>query len=182
MLVGVEQHVRGLDVAMHEALRVRGVERVRDLCDDRERARRIERALRAQELAKVGALHEAHDEVEAAVELARVVNRHDVRVLERHRELRLAREALAEAFVRGELGGHQLQRHDTLEAKVARAVDDAHPALPDELLRAIAEEVVADEGCVRRVHCRPSYGFEDRTRWRRITSVRIAAEGSLSRR
>ena len=153
MLVGVEQHVRGLDVAMDEALRVRRVERVRDLCDDRERARRIERALRAQELAQVGALHEAHDEVEAAVELARVVDRHDVRVLERHRQLRLAREALAEAFVGRELGRHQLQRDDALEAEVARAVDHAHSALPDELLGAVAEEVVPNGGRVRGVHC-----------------------------
>ena len=50
-----------------------------------ERAARLERALRAEQRSQVGALDVAHREVEQAVDLARVVDRHDVRMLERRR-------------------------------------------------------------------------------------------------
>ena len=123
---------------------MRRIERVRDLAADRERAGGVERALRAQERPEVRALDEAHREVEAAVDVAGVVDRNDVRVLERHRELRLAREALVEALVERELGRDQLQRDRSLQAQVVGAVDDAHPAPADQLLDAIAEEVGSD--------------------------------------
>ena len=93
---------------------------------------------------QVRSLDEAHREVEAAVDVARVVDRHDVRVLERHGELRLAREALAEALVERQLGRHQLQRDRPLQPQVVGAVDDAHPTAADQLVDPIADELGAD--------------------------------------
>ena len=51
VLVRVEQHVRGLHVAVHEALRVRSVECVRYLAADRHRSRVVERAVGAKQRA-----------------------------------------------------------------------------------------------------------------------------------
>ena len=63
---GVDEHVPGLHVAMHEPARVRGVERVRDLADEPERTLRLERPVLEQR-AQVGAVDEPVGEVQLAV-------------------------------------------------------------------------------------------------------------------
>ena len=65
-------------------------------------------------------------------------------MLERHGQLRLAGEALAEALVERKLGRDELQRDRPLQAQVVRAVDDAHPAAADQLVDPVADEVGAD--------------------------------------
>jgi hypothetical protein len=72
------------------------------------------------------------------------VHRHDVRVLEGHREFRLSDEAGAEALVERKVGRHELQRHRALQSQVVGTVDDAHAAPPDQLLDPVAEEVGSD--------------------------------------
>ena len=129
---------------MDEALRVRRIERVRDLAADGKRAGLVERPLRREERPQVRSLDVAHREVETAVDVACVVDRHHVRVLERHGELRLAREALAEALIERQLGRHQLQRDRPLQPQVEGAVDDAHPTAADQLVDPIADELGAD--------------------------------------
>ena len=99
-----DQHVRRLDVAVDQAAAVGGVERRADLPDDADRAlRRQAAARRVDERAQVGALDEAHREVQHAVGLAGLVDRHDVGVVDRRRELRLRLEAVAEVDVVGQL-------------------------------------------------------------------------------
>ena len=104
VLAGVEQDVRRLHVAVHEAARVRRVERARDLRADRAAPApgRAAPSLRSS-ARRSRALDVAHRQVQPAVGLAGVVDRDDVRVLERRCELGLAQEALAEALVQGEL-------------------------------------------------------------------------------
>jgi hypothetical protein len=109
VLVGVEQDVRGLDVAVDEAVGVGGVQGGGDLSADRDGACRLELALRSQQRLEVCAVDVAHDEVELPVDLACVVDRHHVRVLERRRRLGLGEEAGPEALVLGELRDDQLQ-------------------------------------------------------------------------
>jgi hypothetical protein len=65
-------------------------------------------------------------------------------MLERHRELGLPGEAFSEALVERELGRDELERHDSLQAQVVGAIDDAHAALSDELVDPVAEELVSD--------------------------------------
>jgi hypothetical protein len=101
LAAAVEQHVGGLDVAVHEPSGVRGVQRGRDLGDHRGCPHGVERALVAQQPVQVGAAHVAHDEVQPAVLLARAVHRDDVRVIDRRGHPPFALEALTELRVGG---------------------------------------------------------------------------------
>ena len=148
MLRAVEQDVRRLDVAVHEAACVRSVQRGRDLRADRDRPAGSSAPFGSEQRAEIAAVHEPHREIDAPVDVARVVDRDDIRVLERHHELRLAREALAEALVPGQGRRHQLQRDRPLQAQVVGPVHDAHPAAAEQLLDPVSEEVAADvDGC-----------------------------------
>ena len=84
-----DEDVRGLDVTVHEPLLVRGVEGFGDLGEDLDRTPGLERPLLGEELREVGALDVAHGEEENACLLSRLVDGHDVRVVERGRDLRL---------------------------------------------------------------------------------------------
>ena len=150
----VEQDVRRLHVPMHEPSRVRGVERRRDLPADGGDARRLERALCAQERAEVGPVDEPHREVNAAVDVTGVVDRDDVRMLERNDELGLTGKALAEPLVTCERRCDELQSDGPPEPHVIGAVDDPHPTPADQLLDPKTEEVRADVHGRVHVHSR----------------------------
>ena len=83
----VDEDVRRLDVAMHDLTRVRGVERSRRLSDDLECALGGELRLARDQRLQVVAFDVAHCDEEDAVDLARVVDRDHVRVLDRGDEL-----------------------------------------------------------------------------------------------
>ncbi len=91
-----DEHVRGLDVAVHEPLLVCGVEGRGDLADDPRCLSRLEPPLLAQQGAKIGALHVSHRDVQTTSGLAGLVDRDHVRVIDRGGELRLADETLSE--------------------------------------------------------------------------------------
>ena len=94
---------------MDETSRVRCIQGVGDLAADDKSAGRIERTSHRERLVSVPST-KSHREVEATADVAGVVDRHHVWVLERHRKLRLTREAFAEALIQRKLGRHQLQR------------------------------------------------------------------------
>ena len=139
-----DEHVRGLHVAVHEPLFVGGVEAVRDLLEEGDRARGSERVALRQELPQVGALHVAHGEEERTVFLSRLEDGDDVRVVEGGGHPRLPEEALAEAGVLRELGRDHLERDLAPEGEFLRAVDRAHAAAPDERLDVVARELAPD--------------------------------------
>ena len=97
-----------------------------------------------QQRAQVGALDEAHREVERAALGAGVEDRDDVRVVERGRQPALALEAGAEDRVARERGREHLQRDRAVERQVGGPVDDAHPAAPGDRVDAVAGEGRAD--------------------------------------
>ncbi len=117
--------VRRLDVAMHDAARVRVLESAGDL-------HQVEELLRqAQELAALDLAIEILagevllDEVGDAVLESEVVDRDDVAVVEIAGDLGLAHEALAGL---GVLRGAGLDRHVALDEWIVRLVDDAEAA------------------------------------------------------
>ncbi len=82
VVADADQHVLGLDVAMGESLRVRGVERLGHLRQQAQRPPVVELAPQDQILER-GALDHAHRQEQPVVGLAGLVDRHDVGVVER---------------------------------------------------------------------------------------------------
>ena len=135
---GRDQDVLGLDVAVDDALCVRGLEGEQRLADDLGRLRRLEPDVRVQQLARGAPADELHDHVVDAVDRAPVVDRDDVRVGEGRRRARLVAEPIDESLVSGEGSVQDLDRHLAREHGVVRAEDLAHPAGGDSLHDVIA--------------------------------------------
>ena len=149
----VEQHVGGLHVAMHEAARMGRIQRDRDLREDADRVRRVQAAA-LQALLQVTPLDVAHGDEEEALGRPGLVDRDDVRMVDRCGQLRLAQEAVAERLVLGEAGSEQLERNPPLEPQILGQVDDAHPAEAQQRLDPIAGELGADPRVVAHLHVR----------------------------
>ena len=90
--VGRDLDVRRLQIAVDDALLVRGFERVGDLARDRERLLNRQRA-RRQTLGERRALDQLEHEAADAVGLLEAVDRADVRMIQRRQHPRLALEA-----------------------------------------------------------------------------------------
>ena len=144
-MLAAEQHVGRLDVAVHEAGGVRGVQRGADLDRDRSDAGGRQPALAREQRLQVGPVHVAHHEVEVARLLAGLVDRDHVRVVDRRGHARLALEALAEAGVGGAVRDDQLDGHRPAERELRRAVHDAHAAAAGDRLDAAAGDLGAWE-------------------------------------
>ena len=127
----IDQHVAGLDISVDQADRVCGVERAGELLDDPDRDWGGEPALGADQRLQVAAGDVAHRDVVDAVDLARVVDREDVRMVEARGERRLLHKAFADRVVGGQIGGQYLQRDIAREADLGRVIDSSGPAAPD---------------------------------------------------
>jgi hypothetical protein len=136
-----EEDVRGFNIAVHDALLVRDLQRIADLRDELERHFRRAFA-RFDRIAQVAPLHELHANKQVVVPgVAAVIDAHDVGVRERGHGIRLALEALLErevvrhvrAALREDLDGDRAsQRH--LQSLVNRA----HAALAEKALHDVA--------------------------------------------
>ncbi len=153
----VEEDIARLQVAVDDALGVRGVEAARHLLDDAQDFAVLQRAVAAQSVGQRAAGHQPHHQVELAVILAVIVNRHDGGMLDHGDGLGLALEACAQAFVQVQVSGQQLDSDLAFEAWIESAIDAGHSAAAQ--LR--ADFVTADGG-----------------RWHTMTQVR--GEGGLS--
>ena len=123
-----DQHVRRLHVAVHEPVRVGGVERAGHLRDDGHRPLGRERRALGQERPEVGALDVAHGHVEHAVDVAGVEHLDGVGMVDRRGGAALRFEAGAEHRVERRVRRDQLQRDGPLQREVGGAEDHAHPA------------------------------------------------------
>ena len=132
---------------------MRGIQAGGDLRDDPCRSRRRERAVAAHERVQVGPVDVAHDEVQPAVLLARAVDGHDVRVVDRGRHPHLADEALGVRAVGDALRRDDLQRDAAVERELRRPVDDAHAAATGDRLDAAAGEALTGAQVVHATKC-----------------------------
>ena len=122
--------VRRLQVAVHDALLVRGFERVRNLRRHRERF--IQRGAAArEELGQRLALDELHHECEGAAGLFETVHDGNTRVIERGERARLALESRAPFTVLRERLGQDFDRDVALQPGIASAIHLAHSAGPE---------------------------------------------------
>ena len=149
----VEKHVGGLHITMHETARMRFIEGACDLCEDADRVRRVQTTA-LQALVQVTPLDVAHGYEEEIVSRPRLVDRDDVRMVDRRGQLRLAQEAVTKRFVSGQAGGQQLQRDLPLEPQILGQVDDAHAAEAQQRLDPIAGELGADPRVLAHLHVR----------------------------
>ena len=140
VVLGTEQDVRGLDVAVHEPGVVRGVQRRADLRDHARRPLRRELSLAPHQAADVVAGDVAHRDVRDAVLLARVVDRDHVGVIDRRRDLGLAHEPRAHRLVIQQPGRDHLQRHGAVERELGSPVHHAHAAASGDVLYAVSGE------------------------------------------
>ena len=130
---GSDQDVRRLDVSMDEPTGMGEIERARDLGQQVDRLRGRQGAL-PEPGPQVGPFDVAHRDEQVPVGLARLVDRNDVRMVDRRCEFGLGQEAFAEGSAGGEGRGQDLQRDLTLEAEILCEVDLAHPAASEQPL------------------------------------------------
>ncbi len=122
---------------MDESGRVRGGECLQYRVEEHQCLLRRERPEIPQDVAQGAPGDVLHREVHVLAVGALVVDRDDMPMRQSRRGLRLALEAGDECLVVGEMGVHDLQGHDPVEAEVRSDVDRRHPATGDHALDAV---------------------------------------------
>ena len=148
MAVGGNHDVLGLDVTVDDARLVGLLQPAPDLARDLEGAQEVELAALDEGLDGL-ALDELHRDEEALGPLVHVVDLGDCGMGDRGRRARLLQEAALAVLVARPLGRQHLEGHQPAEAGVAGLVDDAHAALPEQLLDLVVLDGLADHrlGC-----------------------------------
>ena len=123
--LGHEQ-IRRLDIAVNNASGVRRIERVGDLDAERQDRLHLHRAPRDQVFQR-RAVEELHHEESLSPVLADVVDRADVRMIQRRCRLGLAPEALESLSVLRQILRQKLERDEAPQPGVLSLVDDTHP-------------------------------------------------------
>ena len=123
------------------------------LCEGADRVRWVQTAALEAPF-QVTPLDVAHGYEEDFLGRPSLVDRDDVRMVDRRGQLRLTQEAVTERFVLGEGGSQQFERNPPLEPEVLGQVDDAHAAQAQQLLAPVAGELGADPRVVAHVHVR----------------------------
>ena len=117
----VEQDVVRVDVAVYDAGAVRGLEGVAELIDHRHGLGGGERAV-FEDGGQVPAAHQTHDQIGRVRLTPVVVQRDDVRMLERRDDLCFGLETADEGRIVGEVGTDDLDRHLATDSGLVGAV------------------------------------------------------------
>ena len=124
------ENVGGLDVAMDDAARVRGVERIGDFGGDLQQLLEMDRPARDAMLQRL-AFEEFHHEEGVALIFADIVDGADVGIVQRGGGAGFAAEAFQSLRIAGSLIREKFDGHGAAEADVFGFVDDAHAATAD---------------------------------------------------
>ncbi len=149
----VEQDVGRLHVTMHEASCVGSIQSARQLRECANRIRDVE-STEPEAPVEVTSLDVAHGDEQEVVHPPGLVDRDDVRVVDRCGQLRFTQEALAERFFVGESCRNDLERDLPLEAEVLGQVDDAHSTPAEQRFDPVAGELRTNPRVVAHVHVR----------------------------
>ena len=122
-----DQDVRRLHVAVHQPDPVGGEQRRPDLLDDPDGPGWVERATEEHRF-QIFALDEPHAHEQASIDLAEIVNRHHMGVVEPRRCPSLPAEPLLERPIVGEMSGQDLHRHHPVGHRVVGAPYVTHSA------------------------------------------------------
>jgi hypothetical protein len=95
---------------------------------------------RAQHRAEILALDEPHVHEQASVDLAEVVDRHHVGIVEPRGRPSLATETFLERLIAGQMRGQDLHRHHAVGHGVIGAPDIAHSTAAQQLDQLVAPE------------------------------------------
>jgi len=154
----VQEDVLGLDVPVNDATVVGVLQGVTKLGHDGQRLARGDAAAR-EELAQVHAVHELHeDEKQPVVRAAEIVNGDDAGMVELGEGAGLAGETVGEGGIVAEGAGEDFQRDEAVELALARAIDRAHAAAPDDLENLQLRELARQLGGGRRGEGVPAGG------------------------
>src|SRR6266852_8751468 len=129
---------------MDDTLCVRGIKRVGDLNSQFQHLVQRKRSSCNTVLEGL-TIHKFHGYELLAVVLADVVNRADIRVIQRRGRLRLAAKAFERGRVLSRSRREKLESDQTLQARVFSLIDDAHPAASKLFEDAVVRECLADE-------------------------------------
>ena len=138
------EDVRRLDVAVNDAGRVRRVQAIGDLDRQGKQSLCFNRLTRDHMLQR-HALQEFHGDERSATLLADVVNRADVRMIQRRCGLGFTPEAFQRLRVVSNIFGQEFKRYKTVEARVLGLVNHTHPAASQSLEDAIVGDVLANQ-------------------------------------
>ena len=141
-----DEDVRGLDVAVKDALAVRRVQRIGNLRADVEQGAEVERPS-AQPLVERLALEQLHRQIALSLVLVEAVDRADVGMVQATRRCGLR--AGTARWLRSVASlpvGQDLDGHLTPELHVLSAIDDAHAAGAELIEDAVVPEILTDEG------------------------------------
>lgn len=140
-----DEDVRRLDIAVDDAARMRRFQRIRDLNsiiqDHIERQRLV-----VDPVLQRLAIEEFHGDERLAAVRSDVVNRADVRVIERGCGLRLALESFERRGIVRRFVRQKLQRDRTAKPRVFGLEYDAHPATAEFFEDAIVRDRLSNNG------------------------------------
>ena len=141
---GSDEDVRRLDVTMHDAAVVRGIQSVGDLDSVFQQFRKLERPVLDLVLEGLP-IEKLHYDEQLSFVLAGLVDGADVLVVERRRGARLALEAGHGLPVARHFFGEKFQRDEASQRGVFGLVDDTHPATTQFFNDAVVRNGPADQ-------------------------------------
>jgi hypothetical protein len=127
-----DQQVLGLEVAMNDAVLVHFGQRIAGLDGPVERPSQLHRAI-AKHVAQRTSLDVLHRDVGPVVDLTDVVNRRDVRMVDRRGQPGFLKKPLAPGLVAREVRADQFERGPALQLEVFDEKDLAHSAFTEAL-------------------------------------------------
>ena len=143
------EDVSRLDIAVDDPFAVRRVQGVGGFDADVQELVNLDRP-RVEELAQRPPLHQLHDDEGVSLELVDVVDRTDVRVVQRRRRAGFRAKPLHRLRIMRKILGNEFERNGSSEPDVFGAVNHAHAARSELPHHAIMRNCPSDHGHFRR--------------------------------